>query len=643
MGAYVLRRLAWGFAVVIGVLFLLFVLFFAVTDPDDIARKALGDKVPPSVIEVWKANHGYDRPLWPWQDPGGNLLFDHYRRMLTFDFGLSDADDSPILERIRQGMGPSLSLTVPLLLLSLLVSIPLSLVVAFFRETYIDRTGVFVCVLAMSVSGLLYIIGAQFLLGKILRWFPISGFDPDPLMLPRFLAMPLLVGVLSGLGSDVRFYRTAFIEESTRDFVRTARAKGAGEVRIMTRHVLRNAMIPILTQVVMSIPFLFTGSLLLESFFGIPGLGTMTVEAINGNDFATLRVMVYISALLFIAGQLATDVAYAIADPRTPFGVMLLLAFLAGIGGGTFSGFMPSTSYFFPKRLQGTALGIQAGIGNFGVSLVQFVTPWILTFQLVASGSIGLSGPQTYTTKTGATQTIWLHNASLVWGAFIVAAAAAAWLWLRSVPVRSNFREQFDIFRDKHTWIMTVLYLMTFGTFSGLAATFPLLIRELFGKFPDAPEPLSYAFLGPLAGSTVRVLFGPLADKWGGARLTQISGAGMLASVAGLCFYLKPQSTGEFPYFVGFMLAIFFFAGIGNASTFKQIPMIFDPRRAGGVIGWTSAIAAYGPFLASTLLALVMSATGSATPFFWGIGGLFLLGTILNWYFYARNGAAKPC
>ena len=319
MGAYVLRRLGYGALVLLGVLFLLFVLFFAVTDPDDIARKALGEKVPPAVIAQWKTNHGYDRPLWPWQSFEDNLLFDHYRRMLTFDFGLSDADDSPIVERIRDGMGPSLALTVPLLVLGLGVSIPLSLLVAFFRETYIDRMGVFLCVLAMSVSTLLYIIGAQFLIGKVLRWFPISGFDPDPLLLPRFLALPLLVGVISGIGADVRFYRTAFIEESTRDFVRTARAKGASEARIMTRHVLRNALIPILTQVVLAIPFLFSGSLLLESFFGIPGLGGVTVDAIQANDFSTLRTMVFIYSLLFVFGQIATDLSYGLVDPRVRF------------------------------------------------------------------------------------------------------------------------------------------------------------------------------------------------------------------------------------------------------------------------------------------------------------------------------------
>jgi peptide/nickel transport system permease protein len=319
MGAYVIRRLLYGVGVVLGVLFLLFILFFAVTKPEDIARRALGEKASPEVIEQWKVNHGYDRPLWPWQDWDDNLLFDHYRKMLTFEFGLSDADDSPIIDRIAAGMGPSLALTVPLLSLGLFVAIPLSLLVAFFRETYIDRMGVFVCVLAMSVSMLLYIIGAQFLIGKILRWYPISGFDPTLLMMPRFLALPIIVGLLGGVGGDVRFYRTVFLEESSRDFVRTARAKGASESRIMTRHILRNALIPILTNIVLAIPFLFTGSLLLEAFFGIPGLGSITVDAIAANDFATLRTMVFIGSLLLVVGQIATDLSYGLVDPRVRF------------------------------------------------------------------------------------------------------------------------------------------------------------------------------------------------------------------------------------------------------------------------------------------------------------------------------------
>jgi peptide/nickel transport system permease protein len=320
MLAYVIRRLAYGVVVIFGVLFFLFVLFFAVTDPDDIARRALGEKALPEVIEQWKANHGYDKALWPWQDPGDNLLFDHYRRMLTFDFGRSDADDTVISARIREGVGPSLSLTVPLFVMGLVVGVGLSLFVAFFRDTYIDRVGVFLCVLAMSVSILLFIIGGQYLIGKLLRWFPISGFDFSPELLARFLALPIMIGVAHGFGGDVRFYRTVFLEETNRDYVRTARAKGCGEGRIMWRHVLQNAMIPILTRVVLAIPFLFAGALLLESFFGIPGLGSITVDAIRGNDFSTLRTMVFIFSLLFIVGQVLTDVSYSLVDPRVRLG-----------------------------------------------------------------------------------------------------------------------------------------------------------------------------------------------------------------------------------------------------------------------------------------------------------------------------------
>ena len=316
MLAYIVRRLGYGVVTVLGVLLLLFLIFFAATDPDDVARQALGEKAMPEVIEQWKANHDYDKPLWPWQDFRDNLLFDHFRRMLTFDFGRSDADDVLISERIRSGMGPSLALTVPLFVMGLVVGILLSLFVAFFRETYIDKMGVFLSVLAMSISILLYIVGAQYLIGKVLRWFPISGFDASLAVAPRFLALPLLVGLLSSVGGNVRFYRTVFLEETGRDYVRTARAKGCGEGRIMLQHVLRNAMIPILTNVVLAIPFLFTGALLLESFFGIPGLGSLTVDAIRGNDFSTLRTMVYIGALLFVLGQIMTDISYSLVDPR---------------------------------------------------------------------------------------------------------------------------------------------------------------------------------------------------------------------------------------------------------------------------------------------------------------------------------------
>jgi peptide/nickel transport system permease protein len=317
MLAYVVRRVAYGIVTVVGVLLFLFFLFFLVTEPEDIARKALGERARPDAIVQWIENHGYDRPLvWNPDAPADTLLVEHFRRMLTFDFGRSDVDDVPITRRLREGAGPSLALMVPLFLLGLPLGIGLALFVAFFRDTYIDRAGVVVAVLLMSVSLLLYIIGGQFLLGKLLRWFPISGFDSDPQVIARFLALPVLIGVVAGLGQDVRFYRAVFVEEAQRDHVRTARAKGCAEMRTMGRHVLRNGMIPIVTRVVVAIPFLFTGSLLLESFFGIPGLGSLTVDAIHGNDFATLRTMVFIGAMLFVLAQILVDIAYTVVDPR---------------------------------------------------------------------------------------------------------------------------------------------------------------------------------------------------------------------------------------------------------------------------------------------------------------------------------------
>jgi len=316
MLAYVLRRLLYGVVTVLGVLLFLFILFFSVASPDNMARRAVGEKASPKVIENWKKEHGYDRPLWPWQDPKSNLLFEHFRRALTFDFGKSDADSAPIVERLRAGVGPSLTLTVPLFVLGVLIGVPLSLFVAFFRDTYIDRMGLVLCVVAMSVSILLYIVGAQFLIGKLLKWFPISGFDRSIAVIARFVAMPIVVGLAAELGAEIRLYRTVFVEETSRDYVRTARAKGCGEARVMGRHVLRNALIPVLTNVVIQIPFLFTGALLLESFFGIPGLGSVTVDAIQGNDFSTLRTMVYIGALMFVVAQILTDVSYALVDPR---------------------------------------------------------------------------------------------------------------------------------------------------------------------------------------------------------------------------------------------------------------------------------------------------------------------------------------
>ena len=328
--------------------------------------------------------------------------------------------------------------------------------------------------------------------------------------------------------------------------------------------------------------------------------------------------------------------AIAVQDPTTPFGVLLFLGALAGIGGGAFSGFMPSTSYFFPRAKQGTALGIQAGIGNFGVSLVQFVTPWIIGFALVG-GSQLMVNPD-----TKAERVVYFQNAGYVWAPFIIVGVVLAWSLLRSVPVQARgVRDQLDIFQNKHTWIMTYLYVITFGTFSGLAGAFALLIANLYGTgvFGEAGiDPVQFAFLGALTGSLARVLSGPIADRVGGGKLTVLSTLGIAIGSAYTAGQINPTTVDQFPLFLTGMLIIFFFAGIGNASTFKQMPMIFDRRQAGGVIGWTSAIAAYGPFIFGVLLASI------APDLFFIMGIVFgLIAAAVSWWYYARAGAEKPC
>jgi NNP family nitrate/nitrite transporter-like MFS transporter len=346
----------------------------------------------------------------------------------------------------------------------------------------------------------------------------------------------------------------------------------------------------------------------------------------------TRKLVMYTSGLLVLP---AVGWAIAVQDPTTSFGVLMALSALAGIGGGAFSGFMPSTSYFFPKAKQGTALGVQAGIGNFGVSLVQFITPWIVGLSV-------MGGSQHFVdAKRAVNKEVWFQNAGYVWVPFILVGTFLAWGLLRSVPVQARgFKDQLDIFKNKHTWLMTVLYVITFGTFSGLAAQFGLLIKNLYG--PDVfgaegVDAMKYAFWGALVGSAARVFSGPFADKLGGAKLTLVSTLGVGAAAAYTSMQVTPTSAAGFPAFFWGMMAIFFFTGVGNASTFKQMPMIFQPRQAGGVIGWTSAIAAYGPFLFGMLL----SATAPST-FFMGLAVFSAIGAAITFWFYARPGAEMP-
>ncbi|MCF8558386.1 MAG: hypothetical protein K9G28_12700, partial [Candidatus Nanopelagicales bacterium] len=237
---------------------------------------------------------------------------------------------------------------------------------------------------------------------------------------------------------------------------------------------------------------------------------------------------------------------------------------------------------------------------------------------------------------------VWYQNAGYIWVPFVVVAVILAWFLLRSVPVQARgIREQMDIFKNKHTWIMTYLYVITFGTFSGLAAGFALLINNLYGTkaFGDAGiDPVKYAFLGALIGSAARIIAGPIADRVGGGRMTVVATIGISLASLYTCFQLSPTSADQFPQFLYGMLTIFFFAGVGNASTFKQMPMIFERRQAGGVIGWTSAIAAYGPFIFGVMLAYI------SPLLFFSMGVVFaLIAGGISWWFYARPGAEKPC
>lgn len=321
MTNYIIRRLAYAIPILLGVNILTFALFFVVNTPDDIARIHLGIKrVTPEAIDKWKAERGYDKPLLFNASADGlgkvadTIFFQKSARMFAFDFGRSD-DGRDIGYEIRKRMWPSLAVAIPVFLLGLFTYITLALGVAFFRATYIDFWGVVLCVALMSISALFYIIGGQYLISKLWNLVPISGFG-DGFTAAKFLVLPVIIGVVASIGANTRWYRTIFLEEISKDYVRTARAKGLSEGRVLFRHVLHNAMIPILTGVVVVIPTLFLGSLLIESFFGIPGLGSYTIDAIHSQDFAIVRAMVFLGSVLYIVGLILTDISYTLVDPR---------------------------------------------------------------------------------------------------------------------------------------------------------------------------------------------------------------------------------------------------------------------------------------------------------------------------------------
>lgn len=318
---YIIRRILYALPLLICVNILTFILFFVVNSPDDMARMQLGQKhVTAAAVDNWKRQHGYHLPLLWNEDESGlahvtqTIFYQKSLLLFSFEFGISDSGRN-IGADIRQRMWPSLALAVPSLLVGLMVNITAALLMVLFRRTYLEFSSIVICVVLMSISSLFYIIGGQFLIGKLFKLVPISGYDTGWHAI-KFLVLPVMISVVAGIGTGARWYRTLFLEEVEKDYVRTARAKGLTELHVLFGHVLQNAMIPILTGVVVVLPLLFMGSLIMESFFSIPGLGSYTIDAINRQDFAIVRSMVFLGSALYILGLLLTDISYTLVDPR---------------------------------------------------------------------------------------------------------------------------------------------------------------------------------------------------------------------------------------------------------------------------------------------------------------------------------------
>ena len=355
----------------------------------------------------------------------------------------------------------------------------------------------------------------------------------------------------------------------------------------------------------------------------------------------------------------AAGLGFAVQNPDTSYITMMILALLCGFGGGNFSSSMANISFFFPKAEKGTALGLNAGLGNLGVSVVQFVVPLIIT-----AGVFGVLGGEAQTwVKGDATKQMWLQNAGFVWVPFIIISALAAWFGMNDIAsAKASFKDQAIIFTRKHNWIMCVLYLGTFGSFIGFAAGFPLLIKS---QFP-AVDPVKYAFLGPLIGALVRPLGGWLSDKIkSGAVITQIVFIGMIVAVCGVLAFLPTDGQGgSFWGFFACFMALFALTGLGNGSTFMQVPVIFlnmhqrfaeqglvdaeqarlDATKEGAaVIGFTAAFAAYGGFFIPKSYGTSIAVTGSVNAALIAFIVFYVLCGTLNWWYYARKGAEAKC
>ncbi len=320
---YIIRRLGYGVLILLGVNLATFFLFFTVNTPDDMARLNIGGKrINEEQIQKWKAERGYNKPLyWNHAKQGAQQLtetifWERSVSLFKLDFGRADAESAgDIGHQVKTRMVASLQLALPLFVLQVIASTAFALLLVFFRSSRIDFWGVVLCVLMLSISSLFYIIVGQFLFSRLFKLVPISGYSGG-LDAVKFLILPILLALIARLGGEARLYRAMFLEEIGKDYVRTARAKGLSEQVVLFRHVFRNALIPILTSAGAYLPYVFLGSLVFESFFGIPGLGAYVIDAITGQDFAIVRTMVFLGSLLYILSFILIDIAYTWADPR---------------------------------------------------------------------------------------------------------------------------------------------------------------------------------------------------------------------------------------------------------------------------------------------------------------------------------------
>ena len=318
---YIFKRIIYAIPILIGVNLLTFTLFFVVNSPDEVARLHLGNKrVTQEQIISWNEERGYNNPLFYNSSESGlnsfkeTIFYEKSFKLFLFDFGMSDSGRD-IKYDIKERMWPSLAIALPSLLVGLFINITFALFFVFFRSTKVDYLGVIFCVALMSISSLFYIIGGQYLISKLLHLVPISGYEHGYESI-KFLILPVVISVIYGIGSGTRWYRSLFLEEIEKDYVRTAKSKGLSESAVLFNHVFKNALIPILTGVVVILPLLFLGSLIVESFFGIPGLGSYTIDAIQSQDFAIVRAMVFLGTILYILGLVLTDISYTLVDPR---------------------------------------------------------------------------------------------------------------------------------------------------------------------------------------------------------------------------------------------------------------------------------------------------------------------------------------